>query len=99
MEAGLINVDDVDELWRADILILGREGRAADAREALLVVEVSRTVGENHIARAVKRAAIARTAGYTTYPVVGGLRIHPLDLQRAQLAGVEVYIDPDPDEA
>lgn len=70
--AGSITDDQADEVRLADVVLRGRRGDA----EVWLVVEVSYTIGNEDVDRAVARAGILARTGREVLPVVAGKRAH-----------------------
>lgn len=70
---GIITSDEAMQLREADLLWLGtiRWGRYAE-QEVVLVGEISWTVSQWDVERALERAAIARKADLWAVPFVGG---------------------------
>lgn len=78
VEAGTITWADRKAIMQADLVI---RGRAPEADQLYLVVEVSWGVGTTDIARAIERAHLLRKAGFPARPAVAGRWLSP-DAQR-----------------
>lgn len=92
-EQGIVTPAEAEAVSKVDLVVQGREGRGDAAAEALVVVEISRTIRQADIERALQRAAILRKAGYNAYPAVAGQLVRDEDRERAEASGVEVYIE------
>ncbi len=77
---------------KLDLIIEGTRGRGADAREVVLAVEVSITIDDSDVERALSRSEILRGLGYDAVPVVAGSAISPRLRESAEASGVEVVI-------
>ena len=73
LEAGAPDAD-ADEVMRLDLVISGRPRLRDDLGDVWLAVEVSSVIDRNDVDRAARRAAILRSAGQATVPVVAGER-------------------------
>jgi len=101
---GSISPKESDELLQADLLLMGevRKGKFA-GQSILLVCELSATVAREDVERAIKRAQIARQAGFWALPLVNGSRWSSQALKRwaiseAVLCGQNGVLQPSPME-
>lgn len=94
IESGRLSQEQVDSLYNLDLMIGGREGTGADARDAFLVVEVSNTIDAHDLERAGERADLLRSLGYAAYPVVAGRQIASRTQQTADKLGIDVHLRP-----
>ena len=85
--------EDVDALWRADLILSGRDRNTG--ADTYVVVEASITVGDSDIARAKARArTLASIFGQPAIPVVIGSNVDADRTGMAALEGVAVAIEP-----
>ena len=98
-ESGLLTDDELDAIYRLDVVVLGRMGVGADARDAVLAVEVSSKIDMYDVRRAEERAALLRKAGYTAYPVVAGHELDDLTARYLAEQGIRFDLRPDEQEA
>ena len=88
---GLIAAEQAKDLLRADFVVSGT--RKSDRSPVHAVAEVSVTIGESDVVRAVRRAAILATAmGEPTIAAVIGDSISEPDRRRAEQAEVVVAL-------
>ena len=88
---GLIAAEQANDLLRADFVVSGT--RKSDRSPVHAVAEVSVTIGESDVVRAVRRAAILATAmGEPTIAAVIGDSISEPDRRRAEQAEVVVAL-------
>ncbi|MFN8508606.1 MAG: hypothetical protein U0547_13740 [Dehalococcoidia bacterium] len=92
-EAGTISEVEALAVRRLDLIVEGVEGRGAEARPAMLAVEISARVEAGDVERAAMRAAVLRQVGYNAYPAVAGSRMDPRVRSIAEGSGVEVFIE------
>ena len=92
-EAEAITPEEALAVRKVDLFVEGVEGRGAEQRPALLVVEVSVGIESGDIDRAGQRAAILRGLGYNAYGVVAGNRITEATRRYAAEQNVEVAIE------
>jgi len=64
--------EELQDLFRLDLLVAGRPRRETWVSEAWLAVEASAVVDERDVARARRRARILRSAGFLAIPTVAG---------------------------
>jgi hypothetical protein len=89
---GRLDVDEADDLSRADALI---RATMPDGTEVVFVVEASWNAHGDDIERAVQRAALARRAGLEAAPMVISQRVpHDSVLGRARELGAVVVAEP-----
>ncbi|MEX0782985.1 MAG: hypothetical protein WD557_10070 [Dehalococcoidia bacterium] len=91
-DSGTLTADQLDSLYAADLLVSGREGRGDEARDAILVVEISNTIDQSDLDRAVERAGILSSVGYLAYPVVAGRTISDQTGAEAKARGIAVHL-------
>jgi hypothetical protein len=101
---GSISPKESDELLQADLLLMDevRKGKFA-GQSILLVCELSATVAREDVERAIKRAQIARQAGFWAAPLVNGSRWSSQALKRravseAVLCSQNGVLQPSPTE-
>ena len=89
-ERGVITEDDADELDRADVIL---RGSSPDGEDVYVVGEISITIDDNDLDRAVARARVLRTASNTTtHAAVFGTAISDGNRERARSSDVTVVI-------
>lgn len=89
-ERGVITEDDADELDRADIIL---RGSSPDGEDVYVVGEISITIDDNDVDRAIARARVLRTASNTTtHAAVFGTAISDGNRERARSSDVTVVI-------
>ena len=89
-ERGVITEDDADELDRADVIL---RGSSPDGEDVYVVGEISITIDDNDVDRAIARAGVLRTASdTTTHAAVFGTAISDGNRDRARSGGVTVVI-------
>ncbi len=93
VKKGIITRNELKALRDADHLWLGEY----DGREVLLVVEVSYTVSQEDLVRAVQRAKIARQIGYNAVPVAAGSEVPDEIWEQARNFNVIVMSDGEAD--
>ncbi|MCC6388061.1 MAG: hypothetical protein IT302_11845 [Dehalococcoidia bacterium] len=92
-DAGIISEVEALAVRRLDLIVEGVEGRGADARPAMLAVEISASVEAGDVERAAMRAAVLRQVGYNAYPAVAGARMDARVRSIAEGSGVEVFLE------
>lgn len=92
-DAGTISEMEALAVRRLDLIVEGVEGRGAEARPAMLAVEISARVEAGDVERAAMRAAVLRQVGYNAYPAVAGSRMDPRVRSIAEGSGVEVFLE------
>lgn len=68
--------EEVKEVFRLDLLLKGRLRDHPEHPEVWLAVEVSSVVDKGDVARAARRAALLRKAGFPAIPVAAGLGVN-----------------------
>lgn len=68
--------EEVKEVFRLDLLLKGRLRDYPEQPEVWLAVEVSSVVDRGDVARAGRRAALLRKAGFPAIPVAAGLEVN-----------------------
>ncbi|MBI2764720.1 MAG: hypothetical protein HYX53_02280 [Chloroflexi bacterium] len=91
-ESGVLTTAQLRSLGRLDLIVSGREGSGADARDTLLAVETSYTIDEHDVIRARDRAEMLRIAGYNAHAAVAGEQIADPIRAYAREQGVEVFL-------
>jgi len=72
---GKVSAKEVNELFRADLLLLGEVKRGRFAGQTILLVcEISTTVSREDVQRSLERAQIARRTGFWAVPLVSSAR-------------------------
>ncbi len=85
--------EEVKEVFRLDLLLKGRLRDHPEHPEVWLAVEVSSVVDRGDVARAGRRAALLRKAGFPTIPVAAGLGVDEEAQREAQWDKVVVVKD------
>ncbi len=77
---------ELRDLLRVDLVVRGRLPGKGETPEVLLAVEISATLDEGDVERAVRRAGLLRRAGYTAIPMIAGpdATLDALDAARSQ---------------
>jgi hypothetical protein len=90
VERGAISDNDVDDLDRVDVVL---KGRTREGNDAYVVAEISITIHDDDIARALARARIMYDAsGAPSHPAVIGSSISYFNRHRAVEQGVSVIL-------
>ena len=73
LKKGMLTQDELTDLRSADLLLLGvlRRGKFS-GQEVLIVAEFSWTVQREDVERALRRASLAKKAGFWSVPLVAG---------------------------
>ncbi|MEX0783407.1 MAG: hypothetical protein WD557_12210 [Dehalococcoidia bacterium] len=95
VDAGLVSEDEFGAIYRADLIIAGREGSGDAAHDAMLAVEVSSKINMYDVRRAEERAAILRKAGYAAHPVVAGHEVDEITAGYLDERGIRYHLKPD----
>lgn len=90
---GSLARDLYESLRQLDLLIHGREGTGNEAHDAYLAVEVSWTIDQKDVSRAAERAAILRSIGLHSYPMVAGKVISESVRALASQLDVDVHVE------
>jgi hypothetical protein len=91
-DSGIITVEDMRDVLFSDLVLLGV--RRADRRRAYLVAEVSSSISDADVQRALRRAALLqRVTGDPAIPAVAGERIHQDADSAARALGVWRVLD------
>ncbi|MBI2877893.1 MAG: hypothetical protein HYY20_13540 [Candidatus Tectomicrobia bacterium] len=69
-----LSEEALDDVILLDLVVRGRPRRQPKAKEVWLAVEVSALIDREDVARARRRAALLRQAGYRAIPVAAGER-------------------------
>ncbi len=93
-EDGRVASEDVDALWRSDLILSGRDRTTGADR--YIVIEISITVGNSDITRAKARAGtLASALGQPVTPAVVGANVDADRTATAALEGVSIALEPD----
>ena len=93
-EDGRVASEDVDALWRSDLILSGRDRTTGADR--YIVIETSITVGNSDITRAKARAGtLASALGQPVTPAVAGANVDADRTATAALEGVSIALEPD----
>ncbi len=90
LERGDITSAEVDRLRELDFIVAGRN--KATGNDELLAAEISFTIFNEDIERAVNRALTLRRSGYNARPFAGGYEVDAAVREAAEAAGVIVDI-------
>ena len=90
LERGDITSAEVDRLRDLDFIVAGRN--KATGNDELLAAEISFTIFNEDIERAVNRALTLRRSGYNARPFAGGYEVDATVREAAEAAGVIVDI-------
>ncbi len=90
LERGDITSAEVDRLRDLDFIVAGRN--KATGNDELLAAEISFTIFNEDIERAVNRALTLRRSGYNARPFAGGYEVDAAVREAAEAAGVIVDI-------
>jgi predicted nuclease with TOPRIM domain len=87
LQEGMLTQDELTDLRSADLLWLGilRRGKFA-GQEVLIVAEFSWTVQREDVERALRRASLARKAGFWSLPLVAGTEWESAELKNEAIA-------------
>ncbi len=87
LQKGMLTQDELSDLRSADLLWLGvlRRGKFA-GQEVLIVAEFSWTVQSEDVERALKRASLAKKAGFWSVPLVAGTEWESAELKSEAIA-------------
>ena len=92
-EDGSVAYEDIYALWRADLILSGRD--KTTGADTYIVVETSITVGDSDIARAKARAGtLSSIFGQPAIPVVISSNVDADRTATAALEGVAVAVEP-----
>jgi hypothetical protein len=87
-----LSESDWDDLTLADVTVIGRPRRQADAPESVILIELSIVVDTDDVVRAARRAAIVRALGIPAIPCVDGEVITPQAVALAKDEGVMALV-------
>ncbi len=85
-----LSPEEVDEVWRLDLLV---EGVLGEVGEVWLALEVSSVVDRHDVERALQRAALLRRLGRPVLPAVAGEAVTERGGELARSAGVVLLED------
>jgi hypothetical protein len=94
LQRGTLTQDELTDLRSADLLWLGvlRRGKFA-GQEVLIVAEFSWTVQREDVERALRRASLARKAGFWSLPLVAGTEWESAELKNEAIAKGVVCVE------
>jgi hypothetical protein len=94
LQEGMLTQDELTDLRSADLLWLGvlRRGKSA-GQEVLIVGEFSWTVQREDVERALRRASLARKAGFWSLPLVAGTEWESAELKNEAIAKGVVCVE------
>jgi len=94
LQEGMLTQDELTDLRSADLLWLGvlRRGKFA-GQEILIVAEFSWTVQREDVERALRRASLARKAGFWSLPLVAGTEWESAELKNEAIAKGVVCVE------
>jgi hypothetical protein len=94
LQEGMLTQDELTDLRSADLLWLGvlRRGKFA-GQEVLIVAEFSWTVQREDVERALRRASLARKAGFWSIPLVAGTEWESAELKNEAIAKGVVCVE------
>lgn len=94
LQEGMLTQDELTDLRSADLLWLGvlRCGKFA-GQEVLIVAEFSWTVQREDVERALRRASLARKAGFWSLPLVAGTEWESAELKNEAIAKGVVCVE------
>jgi hypothetical protein len=94
LQEGMLTQDELTDLRSADLLWLGvlRRGKFA-GQEVLIVAEFSWTVQREDVERALRRASLARKAGFWSLPLVAGTEWESAELKNEAIAKGVVCVE------
>jgi hypothetical protein len=95
IDAGIVSMDELAEVYSLQGVVAGVEGRGAEARQVLLAVTVSSVIAIGVVRAAEQGAAILRKAGYIAHPVVGGYAVEEEALRQLKEQGIRYHVRPD----
>ena len=87
---GRITESEADAVRLLDLIVRGIRRTNGEREEVFLAVEISVTIDEHDITRAIDRAAILRKIGHNAVPVVAGEKMDARLRDSAVARGVEV---------
>ena len=94
LKKGMLTQDELTDLRSADLLWLGvlRRGKFA-GQEVLIVAEFSWTVQREDVERALRRASLAKKAGFWSIPLVAGTEWESVELKNEAIAKGVVCVE------
>ncbi|MFA0747300.1 hypothetical protein [Fervidibacter sp.] len=94
LQEGMLTQDELTDLRSADLLWLGvlRRGKFA-GQEVLIVAEFSWTVQREDVERALRRASLARKAGFWSLPLVAGTEWESAELKNEAITKGVVCVE------
>ena len=88
-----LSAEEFQDVLRLDLLVNGQVRRAAKVSEVWLAVEISVVIDREDVARATRRAALLRKAGYRAIPLVAGEQMTAGAEDAARAASAAVLLD------
>jgi hypothetical protein len=94
LKKGMLTQDELTDLRSADLLWLGvlRRGKFA-GQEVLIVAEFSWTVQREDVERALRRASLAKKAGFWSVPLVAGTEWESAELKNEAIGKGVVCVE------
>lgn len=94
LKKGMLTQDELTDLRSADLLWLGvlRRGKFA-GQEVLIVAEFSWTVQREDVERALRRASLAKKAGFWSIPLVAGTEWESAELKNEAIGKGVVCVE------
>jgi len=94
LQKGMLTQDELTDLRSADLLWLGvlRRGKFA-GQEVLIVAEFSWTVQREDVERALRRASLAKKAGFWSVPLVAGTEWESAEVKNEAIAKGVVCVE------
>jgi len=94
LQKGMLTQDELSDLRSADLLWLGvlRRGKFA-GQEVLIVAKFSWTVQSEDVERALRRASLAKKAGFWSIPLVAGTEWESAELKNEAIAKGVVCVE------
>lgn len=91
--SGQLSDEDWEALSALDLIVQGRAGKGAKARDVFVAMEVSFVIDTSDVERAHRRAELLRRLGYTAFGAVGGEAVLDAAENRAKELGVTIALD------
>ncbi len=88
-----LSAEEFQDVLRLDLLVNGQVRRAAKVSEVWLAVEISVVIDREDVARATRRAALLRKAGYRAIPLGAGEQMTAGAEDAARAASAAVLLD------
>jgi hypothetical protein len=91
-DEGSITAQDFRSVELLDLILAGREGKGADARDVVLAVEIAFVIRPDDIERARSRADVLHRVGYNAVPGVAGHELGNRAREVASSRGVDIFL-------